>query len=372
MKVTNSHLIFYAPLPKNIPLDKIGGAEVGCQKTLEIYEKADFKVSILQKPAMSKGRLSYIFGMLKLPFQLLLLFINNPKSPIHIVGFYRNVVFFEWLMMIIAKKLNHHTIYEIRNGSMIDSYEKRSKIYRYLLKSLLTKSDIVLCQGQEYVNFIKEKWGIERTYYPNYIMDNFISINPINRKYSPLKLIYFGRITKAKNVCLLIDVLNNLINEGYDADLELIGASDETYLQLIENKIEEYKLKEHVTLFGRQNFEFIAQHLKTSHYFVFPSEEIQEGHSNSLTEAMGFGVVPIVSPVGFNASICGTKDLVVNSIDANSFSNKIIEIEKNNQWEIYSNDVYRRVLSNYTQSIVGERLIKTISLLDDENKQETK
>jgi glycosyltransferase involved in cell wall biosynthesis len=367
MKTRSNHLIFYAPLPHNIPLDKIGGAEVGCQKTLQIYEKAGFKVSLLQKPAMSKGKLSYFIGMLKLPFQLFCLLFKNSKSPIHIVGFYRDVVFFEWLMMSAAKKLNHHVIYELRNGSMIDSYKKGSKLYQHLLKDLLINADIVLCQGQEYVDFIKEKWGIERTYYPNYIMDNFISVNSINRKRSPLKLIYFGRITKAKNVCLLIDVLNNLINEGYDANLELIGASDETYLQLIENKIEDYKLKDHVTLFGRQNFEFIAQHLETSHYFVFPSEEIQEGHSNSLTEAMGFGVVPIVSPVGFNASICGTKDLVVNSIDANFFSNKIIEIEKNNQWEKFSNDVYERVLSNYTQSIVGERLIKTINLLDDEN-----
>ena len=31
-------IIFYAPLGKNTPPDKIGGAEAGCLKTKKIYE----------------------------------------------------------------------------------------------------------------------------------------------------------------------------------------------------------------------------------------------------------------------------------------------------------------------------------------------
>ena len=58
-------------------------------------------------------------------------------------------------------------------------------------------------------------------------------------------------------------------------------------------------------ILGQQPFERICDELQKAHFFVFPSQEKMEGHSNSLTEAMTFGVVPIVSAAGFNASIVG-------------------------------------------------------------------
>lgn len=45
-----------------------------------------------------------------------------------------------------------------------------------------------------------------------------------------------------------------------------------------------------------------------------------EGHSNSLTEAMTFGVVPVVSTAGFNASIVSNEELVVSDINPERYS----------------------------------------------------
>ena len=78
---------------------------------------------------------------------------------------------------------------------------------------------------------------------------------------------------------------------------------------------------------------------------------------------MGCGVVPIVSTVGFNCSICGCDELVVNEIDAEDFANKIIGIENNNEWAKYSNLVYNRIKANFTQSIVSKKLIGYIDKL---------
>ena len=88
-----------------------------------------------------------------------------------------------------------------------------------------------------------------------------------------------------------------------------------------------------------------------------------EGHSNSLTEAMACGVVPVVSNVGFNASVCGTKELVVNEIRAELFADRIIEIERSGRWKYYSERMIERVRDNYTESIVGKMLIGKINEL---------
>ena len=111
---------------------------------------------------------------------------------------------------------------------------------------------------------------------------------------------------------------------------------------------------------GRKNIKEIVEYLKTSHYFLFPTNEPQEGHSNSLTEAMGLGVVPVVSNKGFNASICGKKELVIEGFNPQSYAEKIIEIEKADLWQTYSKYVQDRVKHNFTQSIVEAQLLNLV------------
>ena len=53
-------IIFYAPLGKDTPPDKIGGAEAGCLKTKSIYERAGIEVIVINKPALSKGKTRFL------------------------------------------------------------------------------------------------------------------------------------------------------------------------------------------------------------------------------------------------------------------------------------------------------------------------
>lgn len=355
-------IVFYAPLGKGIPIEKIGGAEVGCLKTKKIYEEAGINVIPLDKPAISRGKLRYLCDMLILPFKLLHLLYKYPKSVLHIVGFYTKIARYEWILMQIGKITGHKIVYELRNGSMVRTYEEGSGSYRKVLKNLLLKPDVVLCQGMEYVDFIRKKWGVNRSYYPNYIMDDFLKENNLNRPY-PLRLIYFGRVTESKNVDIIIKTLSLLRRSGLDAVLEIIGGYNGQYKMFLEQTIKDEDVAKYVTFYGRKPFAFIAERLRFAHYFVFPSQEKQEGHSNSLTEAMGCGVVPIVSTAGFNASICGIPELIMKSVNPAEYASTIIGIEKNKQWSVYSRQVYQRIKENYTQTIVSKNLISYINPL---------
>jgi len=356
-------IIFYAPLGKDTPPDRIGGAEAGCLKTKAIYERAGIKVVVINKPALSKGKNRFLVEMALTPLKLLWVARREGSiTPIHIVGFYTKIVKYEWLLMKIAHLCGNKVVYELRNGSMVSTYLSGTKEYRKYLRDLLLKPEVVLCQGQEYVDFIYKGWGVKRDYYPNYIMDEFMSPNNIDRPH-PIRLVYFGRVTESKNVDVTINVLRILRENGLDAKLDIIGGCSELYREKLDDIINNHDLNEIVSIHGRKPFDFIAKTLRQSHYFVFPSSEVLEGHSNSLTEAMGCGVVPIVSNAGFNTSICGYNELVVDGISPQDYADIIIKIENNNEWSYYSNCVYQRVKDNYTEKIVGEKLISAINQL---------
>ena len=116
---------------------------------------------------------------------------------------------------------------------------------------------------------------------------------------------------------------------------------------------------------GQQPFEKICDELQKAHFFVFPSQEKMEGHSNSLTEAMTFGVVPIVSTAGFNASIVGKEELVVTTIDAQKYADAIEKILLHNTWPMYSRYVFQRIKENYTEDRVRKSIIESIQHLED-------
>lgn len=182
-----------------------------------------------------------------------------------------------------------------------------------------------------------------------------------------INLIYFGRITESKNIELIIKVLSVLIDNGYKATLGLIGGCSETYRQrLLACKREMHLPSGSVIFHGKKTFDFIASKLGSAHYFVFPSEEKKEGHSNSLTEAMAFGVVPIVSSAGFNQSICGDDRLVVSEFSEMGFANKIMEIESSGKWDYFSHFVYNRVIANFTEKQALESLKQVINALYSE------
>lgn len=354
-------IVFYAPFGNGIPDAAVGGGEMGCRRTKKIYEKGGLKVIPIDKPAISGGKFKFCVELLLTPFKIYWALLINSNSLLHIAGFYSKNVYCEYFLMRIGKLMKHKVIYEIRNGSMISTYLNGTYLYRKVLKSLIINSDIVLCQGKEYVDFIKKQWDIDCYYYPNYIMDNFIQENNLNRPY-PLRLIYFGRVTESKNIDVIIKTLSIIRSYGIDAVLNIVGGYNNQYKAYLDDVIIQEKVLKYVSFYGRKPLEFIVRILRESHYFIFPSQERQEGHSNSLTEAMGCGVVPIVSSAGFNLSICGIPDLVVN-IDAVEIANKIVYIENHKKWQNYSKAVYKRVQCNYTQSIVEKTLLNCIDQL---------
>lgn len=360
--MTNRHIIFYAPTGKLVSLECIGGAEVGGMKTMQILREEGFRIILLEKPVRKNSVLSYMIRIFLTWMRLLKLLLVHRKATLHIVGCYRELMYVEWTFTMTAKVLGHKTVYDIRNGDMIKEYKKRGNLYKHGMLSLLKHCDSVLCQGINYVRFIENKLGKSALYYPNYIQDRFMDKGYPKRDMRQCRMVYFGRVVPAKNVDMMLETCRILHERGMSPTLDLIGGCSEAYKQELEGKISKAGINSHVRFWGRKEFDEFFPYLRTCHFFLFPSSEPREGHSNSLTEAMGCGIVPIASDAGFNQQVIDDDRLVIPVTEATSYADTISEIWASGEWETYSRKVYSRVSSHFTENRARKILAKAYAL----------
>ena len=357
------HVVLYASIGNNVPGYLIGGGETGTRRTIQILNDAGFETDVVDKAIMGLGVKRYI-KMIVLGFHKIKKILRaDPNAIMFVVGYYERNLWFEWIVLTMAQRMGHRCVYEARNGRLVKAFNTAGKIYQFFMLDLLKKADIVLCQGTEYVEFIKDKLKRDSIYVPNYVMDNKLLQNNPQRDSCEIRIVYSGRLVESKNIDVMIRVVSLLKNKGYRAVLTLIGGGTDEYLNKLRRVIKECDVEGEVTLTGHIVFDEARKYLCNAHYFLFPSQEIKEGHSNSLTEAMAFGVVPLVSTAGFSPSIVNDNFLVIQEIDPVKYAEKICEIQQNGQWERYSNEMFDRVREHYTETCVREKIVNAFGRL---------
>ncbi len=357
-------IIFCGPFGKGGRF--VGGGESGNLKTLKLLEEGGYDVKLVEKPyPQGKGILKpllYIFQMLAYVFRFIYALAGSPKEcTIHITGFYGHLIYLEWIFVSIGRLFSRKVIYELRAGGADDFYHVGSKLYRLVFKQTILKASIVLCQGKEYQTFLKTNFSKQSVYYPNYMESQSFEqhaskILTVNKS-DVINLVYFGRLVSSKNVEDIIEIASLVKESGAEVKLCLIGPCKADYQRILERKVKSLNLVGNVQFTGKQPSEKLFSMLGESHFFIFPTKEKREGHSNSLTEAMACGVVPIVSDCGFNRSVVGNDEFVINGIDSALFANKILAVWHQENWRELSEMVRRRVENNYLDTAVKDRLL---------------
>lgn len=358
------NIIFYGPIGGKKG-SIIGGGESGNRKTISILKDLGYNIIIIEKPYPLTNK---ILRMFVYPFQLLNVFsvyfikiVCVRQKTFHLSGFYNHLIYFEFILIFVAKLLNIKSVYEIRAGGAIECYTQKSIIYQYFFRKTVKNASYVLCQGQEYVYFLKQKMDINGLYYPNFIQDDIFQPYSDNGRTieQPIKLVYFGRIVPSKNIEFIIEICKHL--KAFDFTCEIIGGGEVSYINKLKNIIDDYDLTNNIIFTPPQSSSALMSTLQDKHFFLFPSKEKREGHSNSLTEAMSAGVVPLVSKAGFNSSIVQNSFLVVDLFDANLYAAKVISIWNAKTWSIFSSESYSIVEKNFTSKAVRSVLQLTHS-----------
>jgi glycosyltransferase involved in cell wall biosynthesis len=358
-------IIFYGPLGIAKPV--LGGGEAGNKRTFALLKNAGYDIEILEKPYLIEiPVLREFIAPLQFFYKMILLIVKRfgmyrNAGIFHLSAFYYKLMFFEYVFISIAGKMGLKTIYEIRAGGMIHAYKHGSSWYKKLFLWTIKKSDLILCQGKEYCTFLEKEFNIQSVYYPNYIQNSLITENNLVKKRilsDKLQLVYFGRLVDSKRIDFIIKTASELKKKEMSFNLNIIGSGNESYIEGLKNLVSELRLEEQVIFHGRMMLDKMSEILKRQHFFLFPSNEMREGHSNSLTEAMSFGIVPIVSNVGFNASVVDENELVVNDDNPICYAEKIVEIYNDlGHWERLSNMMHQRINKNFTESVVSKLLL---------------
>ena len=142
---------------------------------------------------------------------------------------------------------------------------------------------------------------------------------------APLQLIYVGRvIEEQKRVSRLLELARGLQKSGIPFDLHMIGSGPEE--KLFRNpEAESLGIHWHGSLPNGE----IREHLRQAHLFVLLSD--YEGLPLALLEAMGEGVVPVVSdlPSGISEGVDDDSGVRLPIGDISTAVERIARLDKN-------------------------------------------
>lgn len=281
------------------------------------------------------------------------------------------------LMGLIAAKLLHiksvgifHTDFEKQLGMIVthdDTLEEKIKLYARWFYSYV---DEVAVPSKYYVQYILD-YGIDPeniVHYMHWIdADLFKPINNAdsiirekhNLNHSPI-LLFTGRISRDKNLDLILEIAKELNNRNFPVNILLVG--DGPYYKEIQ---EIAKNINNVHFTGALKREDLPVYYSGSDLLIFPSETDTFGMT--VLEAQSCGLVSLVSKIGGPCEIIieGVTGFSLDS-DKNIWADKIIElIELNNnfpdKFEAMRNSSRQNVIEKYAyQNIIPNNVIQPL------------
>lgn len=342
-----------------------GGGEIGNRRTLSMMKRAGYEVRLIEKynrvfkhTKTDAPAIVCLMAWNIIKFFCILLFGRRMNSIVHVVGFYGSTIYFERMLVAIAHYLGYRTIYEMRGGGATFHYENGTKYYKKCFANTITQADFIFSQGQENKPLIE---AIEQDkhffYYPNCVMRDFCPREYPRKPSDRINLFYFGRVSKQKNLDIVVDVFSILAQEYSNIYLDIVGnCTEPTYAEFIKERISESPYSERIAMHPACNHDKLKEHLVDKHFYIFPTTEPREGHSNALTEAMTWGLIPITTAMGFNRTITGKDELIVDQLSADSFAVKIKQIIEDRKINVLSHYAYDRIQNNYTEEIIYQKI----------------
>jgi glycosyltransferase involved in cell wall biosynthesis len=143
------------------------------------------------------------------------------------------------------------------------------------------------------------------------------------RRAGPLRVLFVGRLSKAKNVDVLLRAVSEVKRRGAAVQCEVIGEGPER--DALERLRADLKLNDCAEFKGGLDFEEVLSHFEQADVLVLASET--EGWPKAITEAMAYGLICVGSDRGLVPQILSEgRGIIVPPRDAESLAGAIYNI----------------------------------------------
>lgn len=353
-------------------LPKGGGGQTSCRRVMQGFREAGLEISHVSRHfAEWEGWFLHIIEVLFFAIvDLVKIFIYLRKEDKHTTLFYHMtfsgpLLPYEYIITKMVKMMGFKSVMYLQGGQFMHYYKKGGKIYKHLFAKVLDMQALVMFEGKEGIDLVRPLTSTPLSHFPSYTFNKDIPPSPPHRPMDSIRLLFFGRIDANKNVDVVIECFEQLCQKNDNIYLTIIGGpgNSKEYVAKIDRMIAQSPFRSHIDRYGLSPFSFIKEQMQTHHFFIFPTSEPCEGHSNSLSEAMSQGLVPIVSDHNFNKSIVGDEQLVVDTLSPRAFADKVETILKDGTYDNFAQQILERERNLYSYDAVNPRITEELKAL---------
>ena len=294
-----------------------------------------------------------------------LLFGRRHASAMFHISYSASLLPFEFMTGVLARGLGYKTILYLKGGKLEETVKGLRGFRKWMFKKNLDLRSLILFEGESDIERVRPFTKSRLAYFPNYIFEKDIPKILPKKPEGYVGICHFGRITEDKNVHVVLDAFEILAQKYENIRLALIGGlsgkgGSRRYYDMIENRCRNSKYADRILRVGQSSQAYIMEILSENHIFLFPSADPCEGQSNSLNEAMTYGVVPVVSDFHFNRTIVADDRLVVEGFSAKDYAERISSLIESDLLEEISMEMWNRIKTVYSFGCVNTRICEEI------------
>lgn len=348
---------------------KGGGGQSSSRRVMQGFQDAGLGVAHVSRHfAHWEGKILHIIEVLTFAVvDLFKIFFKLRKENKKTTLFYHMtfsgpLLPYEYIVTKMVKWMGFKSVMYLQGGQFYHYYKKGSERYKRLFVKVLNMQEMVQFEGKEGIDLTMPLTSTPLSYFPSYTFNKDIPERLPSRSTDQIRLLFFGRIDPNKNVDIVIESFELICQQRDDVYLTIIGGpgSSKEYVSKIDQKIARSAYHDRIERYGLSPFTFIKEKMQTHHFFMFPTSEPCEGHSNSLSEAMSQGLIPIVSNHNFNKSIVGDDRLVVDEVSPQAFAQKVISIIESGECEHIAQQMLDRERELYSHDAVNPRIVEEL------------
>ena len=259
------------------------------------------------------------------------------------------------IMSVIASYFGKRVLVAPRSGLIVDDINS-SPFLKKGLELLLSNSNIIICQSQQWKKFYQRFTGFEDNRF--LVVKNWIDVSeysPQIRKNSEnINILFMGWIERNKGIIELLEAVSIHRNELRGVKFFICGGGSKT------SDVKEYIKKENLDDFfilkgwvtGKEKMSILEQ----SDILILPS--YREGLPNVILEAMASGCAVIANPVGSIPDVIddGNNGILLASNNPSDIGESIITLVKDGK-------LRKKIAENALDSISKDHNINIASEL---------